>query len=321
MNMFRFFQLLIITTYLAFYSCKKDVEIVNPTELELEEDIKTENVIIIVVDGPRYTETWGDASHQYIPFLFSYVSKKSIVNTNFYNNGFTYTLPGHLALVSGQYYPLDIYGGQKPPFPTMFHYFNEKYPDKSSWIISSKDYIEHMTNTSILAYSNNFMANTDCGNSGLGSGHRSDSVTYENTISTLANHHPNLVLINFKEPDMMGHLNDWQGYLDNLVKVDSLVYEIFKFVENDPVYANKTTVFITNDHGRHEDQYGGFKNHGDNCEGCRHVMFFGYGPDFKSNQTTDTRYELIDIAHTTSYLLDFNLVGSNGIVMEDLFDN
>jgi phosphopentomutase/2,3-bisphosphoglycerate-independent phosphoglycerate mutase family metalloenzyme len=309
-----YLTLVIIT--LTLYSCKKDVEIID----EKDKGLKTENVIIIVIDGARYSETWGDNSHQYIQYLTNNIKPKGVVNTNFFNNGFTWTSPGHLAMVSGQYYNINNGGAELPPFPTLFQYFNETYPTKNSWIITSKDKLEVLTNTSQSNYNNLFLANTDCGVNGLGTGYREDSVTIYNAKNILINENPNLVLINFKDPDSWGHSNDWIKYTASIKKTDEYINQIFNLIETHPFYKGKTTLFITNDHGRHEDEYGGFQNHGDNCEGCRHIMFFGYGPDFKKNSTIDTRYELVDIANTTSKLLNFNLPNSNGIVMEELFE-
>ena len=45
------------------------------------------------------------------------------------------------------------------------------------------------------------------------------------------------------------------------------LYTIFAF------YKDKTTLIVSNDHGRHIDSKGGFQNHGDDCAGCRHIEF------------------------------------------------
>ena len=307
-------SLLIISFILFLFSCKKDV----PEVIE-EPSPKTENVIIIVMDGPRYIDTWGDPTHQNIPKLTNYIQPKGVVNNNFYNNGFTWTLPGHLAMVSGQYYFLTNNGSELPPSPTIFQYFNEAYPNKNSWIVSTKDKLEVLTNTADATYNNQYLANVDCGVNGLGTGYRKDSVTFYNAKNVLENNPPNLMLINFKEPDNKGHANDYLGYLAQIPVVDNYIYELFKIIETSPFYKDKTAVFITNDHGRHDDDNGGFQNHGDSCEGCRHIMFFAYGPEFKSNKEINTRYELIDIAATTAKLLGVELPGSEGVVMTDLF--
>jgi arylsulfatase A-like enzyme len=85
------------------------------------------------------------------------------------------------------------------------------------------------------------------------------------------------------------------------------------------VYRNKTTLFITNDHGRHLDGVkNGFVNHGDNCEGCRRIYLVAIGPDFKANTVVKHPYELIDISKTIAHMLNFSIPTSEGKVIKEL---
>jgi hypothetical protein len=271
------------------------------------------------MDGARYTETWGEANHAYIPHISGDISPKGVTLTQFYNNGNTFTSPGHLALISGRYYNLDNSGSELPPFPTIFQYFLQNHPSKSAWLIASKDKLEVLANTVDSAYNNQFMPSTDCGVNGLGSGYRSDSITLHKAMDVLSNERPNLLVVNFREPDYTGHTGDSLRYLSKIQEVDSLIHEIHLFIENDPFYQNRTTLFITTDHGRHDAQNGGFSGHGDQCNGCKHLIFCTYGPDFKSNHISDVNYEQTDLAQTIAELLRFNLPQSEGKIMKDLF--
>ncbi|WP_238555152.1 hypothetical protein [Chryseobacterium sp. P1-3] len=79
-------------------------------------------------------------------------------------------------------------------------------------------------------------------------------------------------------------------------------------------------MIVSNDHGRHLDAKGGFKSHGDGCEGCRHIEFFAIGPDFKKNTIITTgNYEQIDITSTIAELLRFPLQYGKGKVIKDAF--
>ena len=134
--------------------------------------------------------------------------------------------------------------------------------------------------------------------------------------------HPNFVLINFREPDYSGHKNDWYGYLYGIQNSDNYIYNIWKFIESNPHYKGNTTLMVTNDHGRHLDGISdGFKSHGDNCEGCRHINFYATGPDFKQNIICNKKRELIDVSATISELLNFELPDGNGKVMKELFNS
>jgi hypothetical protein len=281
---------------------------------------ETQKVIIVVMDGARYTETWGDSNHTYIPYLSSSIKFNGCVSTNFMNEGSTYTSPGHLALIAGKYYNLDNSGTELPPFTNIFQHFNQTYPNKKSWIIASKDKLEVLANTSEPAFANLFMPNTDCGISGLGSGYRSDSITLVNALTILDSSESDLTLINFSEPDVTAHQKDSLGYLNQIRIVDSLIHQIYLFTESHSAFKGKTTLFITNDHGRHDKNHGGLAHHGDNCLGCRQIMLFATGPDFKNNFETSVYRQQIDVAATVADLMYFPLPNKDGEIMTELYD-
>ena len=60
----------------------------------------TQHVVIVVMDGARYTETWGDPTHSNIPQIATNLARRGVVLTNFYTditdllNGKTETNPG-----------------------------------------------------------------------------------------------------------------------------------------------------------------------------------------------------------------------------------
>lgn len=310
-----------ILKYLIFFvfliiSCNKNSEL---------RSYKTENVIIIVVDGPRYTETWGDSLHRYIPRMANYLSKEGVVYTDFYTNGPTYTVPGHTAITTGLYQNIDNGGNELPDYPSIFQYWNKKKNLTNSdytWIIASKDKLEVLADCKHGDWNQTYTPSTNCGIDGLGigSGYRHDSLTFAKTLEILTDHRPKLVLINFREPDYSAHQNDWEAYLKGIEITDEYVYRIWEYIQNDIYYKDKTAFFVTNDHGRHSDDVAdGFVSHGDNCEACRHLNLYAYGPDFKQNVIVDTNRELIDISATVAEILQFNDVYSNGKIMTELF--
>ena len=136
----------------------------------------------------------------------------------------------------------------------------------------------------------------------------------------MSEHHPKLTLLGFREPDFSGHTNSWENYLQEIRNTDEYIYKIWDYIRNDPYYSGTTTLFIANDHGRHSDHVDdGFRSHGDGCEGCRHINFFAYGPDFK-NGIIDIRRELIDIPATIAEILHFKPEYIEGDIMYELFE-
>ncbi|MEY3417362.1 MAG: hypothetical protein RL060_1474 [Bacteroidota bacterium] len=284
---------------------------------------KTKHVIVLVVDGPRYSETWGDTSHQYIPKMAKTIAPSGVVFTNFYNDGFTYTTAGHTAICTGHKQELEnSYGTQLPEYPSIFQYYLKKsqLPASKAYLITSKDKLEVLSNCMEDDFYFKFNPKTLCGNKGLGTDYCHDSTTFRRTMEVLKTKQPNLLLVNFKEPDASGHANHWKGYLKGIEDTDSLVWEIWKLVQTDPYYKDNTTIFVTNDHGRHTNGHkDGFVNHGDDCEGCRHINLFAFGPDFKSNYIEHKTYVQIDITATIAELLGFKMPFGQGKVIEALF--
>lgn len=307
---------LVYCTLIAFsfftISCSKDITATR---------YKTRNVIVVVVDGARYTETWGDSNHQYIPHRFSMLSK-GVLCSNFHNNGVTSTVPGHTAMCTGFYEAIDNGGLEYPSRPSVFQYWLKNFPHltSSTWVISTKDKLEVLSDCKDINWQGQFRPSTDCGNSGLGSGYRDDSTTFVSIQSKLANNHIRLAIVNFKQPDAAGHANDSLAYLKGIFDTDKYIYQLWQQIQNDPFYKDQTTLFVTNDHGRHTAGHlDGFVSHGDNCDGCRHIELFGIGPDFKQNYISKLNYEQIDISNTIAELMGFNIPTSDGKVMIDLF--
>ena len=73
--------------------------------------------------------------------------------------------------------------------------------------------------------------------------------------------------------------------------------------------ADKTTMFVTNDHGRHTSNFSG---HGDTCEGCKHVMLLVLGPDTPAGVVDTDTHQQIDIAPTIGAMLDFSTPQATG---------
>ena len=282
----------------------------------------TENVIILVIDGPRMSETFGDSTYKYIPNLANVLAPQGVLLKNFRNNGPTYTNAGHSAITTGVYQRINNSGLELPKNPSIFQYFlKEKGLSKeSAWIIASKGKLNILANTKNKKWRNQYTPSSFCGVNGFGLGYTADEKNFSDALRILGQYHPKLTLINLLEVDVNGHANLWEGYLKAIQRTDQKALELWNFIENDSIYKGKTTLFITNDHGRHSKGHkDGFVSHGDNCEGCRSIYLIALGPDFKKNSILPNRYEQIDISKTIAEMLHFNEPVSEGQIMKDLF--
>lgn len=280
----------------------------------------TENVIVLVIDGPRYTDTWGAVGTPLIPNRKA-LSKEGAICASFYNNGLTLTISGHTAIATGIYETLNNTGAQTPTYPSFMQAWRKEFnqPQEKAWVIATKDKVEVIKNCTEPKWKDTFNPLANCGKEGLGTGYRDDVTTLAIAKEILTTFTPNLMLINFKEPDTAGHSGDSLAYVYGIEVTDNYTLQLWDFIQTNKRYRNKTTLIITNDHGRHSAGHlDGFKSHGDNCTGCKQIELMVLGPEFKKNHISTTSYSQIDIAPTIGYLLGFKMPFGNGKVMKDL---
>jgi hypothetical protein len=268
----------------------------------------TRNVIICVVDGARYTETFGDTSkgHAGIPFIWNTLRPQGTIYTNFYcgGNGIpTVTCEGHATILTGNWQNIANDGSVRAFTPTIFEYFRRQTGStaRENFVILGKDKLSILTYSDSTGYGADFGALVQMAPSATLQS--SDTATWSNIKFVLRTYHPRQSIINMPQVDYDGHSGIWDNYITSIRRADSLVCELWKLIQTDSIYKNTTTLFITNDHGRHTTN---FTSHGDQCEGCRHIMLMVLGPDAKEGEVDSLMRYQIDIAPTIGMLLGYS---------------
>ncbi len=265
-----------------------------------------QNVIIVVIDGARYSETFG-SDGKYIPHIYNDLAPLGTVFTNFRiaDEGISSTNPGQASILTGTWQIIENDGSEQPNKPTIFEYFRKEFSAKATdcFIVAGKEKIGALSYSTSTGYGLNYAASTNCfdGN---------DDEVYDSLVVVMDAYHPKLILVNFPTTDIEGHSGVWNEYVSALTNVDRIVYNLWQKIQNDPYYKNTTTMFVTNDHGRHSDN---FKNHGCNCDGCQHIMLLAIGKDIPLGHINADLHQQIDIAGTVGKLLDFNMPYAEGI--------
>lgn len=301
-----------ITALSFHYGCSKDPVI---------EKYKSRNVILIVADGPRYSETWGYPGQTFIPKRAAMLNE-GVMCSSFYNMGVTSTTPGHTAMCTGVYQNINNGGAEYPAKPSIFQYWLKANNGSSinAWVVATKDKLAVLSDCTDPAWQGMYRPSTDCGNSGLGTGYREDSTTFKNVKTILSSYHPRLMIVNFKEPDASAHGGDSTAYIQGIQDTDNYIYQIWQHLQADGFYKDQTTLMVSNDHGRHTAGYlDGFQSHGDSCDGCRHIEFFAIGPDLKKGYTCTKMHELVDIPSTIAELMGFQMKDGTGKIISDIF--
>ncbi|MBC5992626.1 sulfatase-like hydrolase/transferase [Pontibacter cellulosilyticus] len=311
------YVLLLILALLLFWSCAGTSTSVTKSA----KPFKTQNVIVVVIDGPRHSENWGNTPGL-IPFMSGSLKSRGTFFEDFQNEGYTYTNSGHVAITTGVNQEIDNYGDELPANPSYFQYWLKATgkPATAAWLVMSKDKLHILANTKDSVWQGRYMPSVNAGKNGPGTGYRMDSLTIVEAKRILSQHKPNLMLINLMEPDGYAHAGNSAFYLRGIARSDRYVKQLWDYLRKDRNYKKNTALIITNDHGRHLDGIdGGWMEHGDNCAGCQRISLLAVGPDFKKGYTISEKYTLEDIPATIAPLIGVKMVKAEGEVIRDMF--
>lgn len=284
-----------------------------PPAVSLDPADNGPKVILFVIDGPRYTEVFGDTAGGFanIPDLWNELRPQGTLLTNFRNQGETKTMPGHSSILSGTWQNIANDGTERPHSPTLFEYYRKALgaPQSEVYLIAGKDKL------ATTAYSDHPEYGAAYGASVITGGY--DLAIRDSLYAVLGREKPRLVMACFSEVDWQGHSNVWEDYIAAIANVDSLAAGTWEHLQSDPFYAGQTYLFITADHGRHTTA---FDSHGDACWGCRHLIFLALGPDVRAGHASNAMFTQRDICRTVGGIFDIPVPYSEGNYLQDIFE-
>lgn len=116
---------------------------------------------------------------------------------------------------------------------------------------------------------------------------------------------PRVMAVCFGEIDC-AHYGSWSRYVEAIERTDVLTHRLWKAVQENPGYRDRTLMLILPDHGRELESSGGmgFVHHSDFYkgtgadEGCRRVWMLAIGPGFGRGKSVDTATPITAVAAT-----------------------
>lgn len=285
---------------------------------------KAKHHIIVVLDGPRWSETWGDSTYELIPNQAHILKQQGTFFSNFRNRGVTLTNPGHTAICTGVYQRMSNTGEDLPKKPSIMQYYLKQsgVDKRKAWVLTSKGKLQVLSNTKENNWWNKYNPSSYCGKNGLGVGYPADRVMYPKFKSIILENDPTIAVINLLGIDSWAHQGSWEKYRAAIKELDGYVLDLWNAIQNDPEMKGETALYITNDHGRHLDGVkSGFTNHGCKCDGCTHISLLALGPDFQKNKVVSEEYSQKDISATIALMLGIKMPTSEGCPIPPLVDN
>jgi hypothetical protein len=105
-----------------------------------------------------------------------------------------------------------------------------------------------------------------------------DVFTHHAAMEWLRSRKPRVLFIAYGETDEWAHAGKYRSYLDAAYQVDAWIQEIWDFMQQDPRYKNKTSLFITVDHGRGDIKKDEWTSHNNKIQDSHEIWFAVMGP-------------------------------------------
>jgi hypothetical protein len=119
---------------------------------------------------------------------------------------------------------------------------------------------------------------------------------------------PSLLWITLHDIDI-AHSGTYSLYLDGIQRSDRLCADIWKAIQSEPEYADRTNLFILPDFGRDSDNEpggNGFQHHRTGDVMSRTTWMIAMGPGMRENTVVDRPVESTDLVPTLGSLFGFS---------------
>lgn len=277
---------------------------------------QTERVVLVIIDGLRYSEGMGDPARTYVPEMNVLAQQGTLVET-FLNDGYTYTARAVPAIWCGGWTQMVSFsdpdcGGMSNYYssmPSLFEYYRKGLSRPASDCIYVLKYLCSWKGSFHPSYGPSYWPTYHA----VGS---TDDDVWAQAQIVLATQAPHFMLLYLADVDHAGHSGVWNDYTQAIANADDIVGRLWQTLQTNPVYAGKTTMIVTNDHGRHTTDFTG---HGDSCAGCRRIQLLAIGPDVQSGVVSTVPRTIPDIVPTIGELMGFATPLVTGSSMGEIF--
>lgn len=142
-----------------------------------------------------------------------------------------------------------------------------------------------------------------------------DVFTHYAALEHLKTRKPRVLYISYGETDEWAHGRQYRSYLDAAHQFDAWLREIWTYLQSDPQYRNKTTLFLTVDHGRGDVPLDKWTSHGASVAGANQIWFamMGAGIPAGGEMKSETQLYQKQFAQTMANLMGYTFVAEHPV--------
>ena len=142
-----------------------------------------------------------------------------------------------------------------------------------------------------------------------------DVFTHYGAMNYLQTKKPKVLYISYGETDEWAHSGQYRDYLNAANMVDKWIQDIWNYVQSDPLYKNKTAIFITTDHGRGDVKKEEWTSHNNSIKDSYQIWMAAMGPGIRAKGEVKANQQLYQkqFAQTMAAILGLKFTAEHPI--------
>lgn len=300
---------------------------------------RAENLVIVVINGVRYNDAFGEKNHLYIDNIWNKLKPLGTICTKFYNNEQTFPIPAQMSLLTGVWHILKdpLSETLRPAFPTLLEYWNGAHKAKGNvtYYATNNTAFEQISCSNHPEFGNAYAPVIEIERES-----DKNNAVYDKVMPYILEKHPSFIYLSLGTgiggkgtlADVLGKEDNCDprapedqlcgsdllnGYYESIILMDAIIYDLWDRMQQEKTYKDNTVFLVLSVHGRHNREFHRF---GDNSPGNRQLFMVAIGPGIKKDFVSDRKSTLIDICRTVGTLFDIPTPHAKGRVMKELFE-
>jgi hypothetical protein len=272
-----------------------------------QEPARSQNVVIVAIDGVRWQEVFGAGRDTLMPFLWSVVAKQGQLFGNRdrrsrmrVTNRLNFSYPGYQEMLAGYVDPR-IDNNRYGPNPniTVLEWLNRK-PELRGRVAAFANWI----------FFRDIFARRSDGLFLRAGGERGETTIDDGELHRIAmrhfaEHKPRVLFVGYGNTDESAHSGSRTRYLHALRSADAFIAEWWRVLQADPGFRDRTTLIVTTDHGRGRGR--AWSSHGWRVRGSGETWLAIMGPDIPARgERSDTESTTSQVAATIAAALGYD---------------